>query len=65
MNVVCCQVEVSASDRSLFQKSPVECDVCEYDREALIMRRSWPTGAFGPWKEVYIYVYCHYSKWIL
>jgi hypothetical protein len=47
MSVVCCQVEVSAPGRSLIQKSPIEWDVCEYDREASIMRRSWPTG--GCW----------------
>ena len=27
VSVVCCQVEVSASDRSLVQRSPTECDV--------------------------------------
>jgi hypothetical protein len=37
--VVCCQVEVSASGLLLVQRSPTECDVSEYDREASIMRR--------------------------
>jgi hypothetical protein len=23
--------------------------VSEYDHDASIIRRSWPTGAFGPW----------------
>jgi hypothetical protein len=41
---VCCQVEVSASDRSLVQRSPTECSVSECDREASIMRMPWPTG---------------------
>jgi hypothetical protein len=43
VSVVCCQVEVSASERSLVQRSPTECCVSEYDREASIMRG--PTGA--------------------
>jgi hypothetical protein len=33
----CCQVEVSANGWSLIQRSPTECDVSEYDREASIM----------------------------
>jgi hypothetical protein len=44
VSAVCCQVEVSASGRSLIQRSPTECDVSECDREASIMRRPWPTG---------------------
>jgi len=43
VGVVCCQVEVSASGRSLDHRSPSECCVSEYDREASITRRSWPT----------------------
>ena len=62
MSVVFCQVEVYASGRSLFQKSPIERGVCEYDREASIMRRPWPIEAVEPWKEVYIYIYCQYKK---
>jgi hypothetical protein len=42
VSVVCCQVEVSASGRSLVQRSPTECGV-SCDREASIMRRPWPT----------------------
>ena len=37
MSVVCCQVEVSAKDRSLVQRSHSECGVSECDREAPIM----------------------------
>jgi len=33
MCVVFCQVEVSATDRSLVQRSPTECGVSEYDLE--------------------------------
>ena len=32
VSVVCCQVEVSATGRSLVQRSPTECGVSEYDR---------------------------------
>jgi hypothetical protein len=38
LSVVCCQVEVSSTGRSLFQRSPTECD-----GEACKMRRPWPT----------------------
>jgi len=44
LSVVCCQVEVSASGRSLVQRSLTDCGVSEYDRKASIMRGSWPTG---------------------
>jgi len=43
VSVVCSRVEVSATDRSLIQRSLTECGVSEYDREASIMRRPWPT----------------------
>jgi hypothetical protein len=40
---VCCQVEVSASGRSLVQRSPTECGVSsECDLENSRMRRPWP-----------------------
>ena len=52
MSVVCYQVDVSSSGRSLVQKSPIECGASEYDREASIMRRPWSTGAVRPWKEI-------------
>ena len=42
VSVFCCQVEVSASGRSFFQRSPIMCGVSEWDREASIMRRLWP-----------------------
>ena len=43
VSVVCCEAEVSSSRWSLVQRSPTECDVCECDREASIMRTPWPT----------------------
>ena len=36
VRVVCCQVEVSATSRSLVQRSPIECDVSECDLENLV-----------------------------
>ena len=42
VSVVCSQVDVSASGRSLVQRSPTECDVSSgCDREAP-QGRSWP-----------------------
>ena len=43
VSVACCQVEVSATGRSLVKRSPADCGVSEFDREALIMRRPWPS----------------------
>ena len=42
VTAVCCQVDVTATDRSLVQRSPVDCGVSECDREASIMRTPWP-----------------------
>jgi hypothetical protein len=45
VTVVCCQVEVSVSGRSLVQKIPTGCGVSECDSEASsIMRRPCPTS---------------------
>jgi len=41
------KVEVSATGRSLVQRSPTECDVSEYDIETSTMRRPRPTMAVG------------------
>ena len=43
VSFVCCQVEISASGRSLVKRSPTECGMSECDHEASIMRRPWPT----------------------
>jgi hypothetical protein len=55
VSVVCCQVEVSATGCSLVQRSPIECGVSEYDREASIMSRPWPTRAVEPLEKICIY----------
>ena len=55
VNVVCCQVEVSASGWSLVQKSPTECDVSECDRETSTMRRLRPTMATKSRRKLYRY----------
>jgi len=49
VSVVCCQVEVSASDRSLAQRSPTDCGVSECDHEPSTMRTPWPIRAVEPW----------------
>jgi hypothetical protein len=43
VNVVCCQVKVSASGCSLIQRSLTECGVSECGHESTTMRRPWPT----------------------
>jgi hypothetical protein len=43
VSVVCCQVEIFVSDRSLIQRSATECCVSECDHEASTMRRLWST----------------------
>jgi len=44
MSVVCREVWAFVSGYSLVRKSPNDCGVPECDREALTMRRPWPTG---------------------
>jgi hypothetical protein len=43
-NVVCCQVQVSASDCSLVQRRPAECCMSECDRESSIRGRHCPSS---------------------
>jgi hypothetical protein len=43
VNAMCCQVEVSATGWSFFQRNPTECCVSEYDCEASKMRWPWAT----------------------
>jgi len=50
VSVVCCQVEVSATGRSLVRRINTECSVSECDRESLIMMRPWLTG--GCWATI-------------
>ena len=49
VSVVCCQVRVSATDRSLVQIRPTECGVSEYDLETLTRRKSRPTRNVETW----------------
>jgi len=41
VSFVCCQIEVSATSRSLIQRSPNLCGVSEYNSEVSKMRRPW------------------------
>jgi len=43
VRVLCFNAEVSDSGWSLIQRSSTECGVSGCDREALIMKRPWPT----------------------
>jgi hypothetical protein len=49
--VGCCQVEVSATSRSLVQRSPTECGVSECDLETSTIRMPRLTRAVEPWKK--------------
>jgi len=42
---VCCQVQVSLTDRSFVQRSPTECGMSEGDLEISTMRRPSPIRA--------------------
>jgi hypothetical protein len=46
--VFCCQTQISATGLSPVQRSPTECGASEYDGEAAIMRRPWPTRGYWP-----------------
>ena len=43
MSVVCCEVEVSATGRSLVQRSLTKCGVSECDLETSTVRMPRPT----------------------
>ena len=60
VGVVCCEVEVSATGRSLVQRSRTECGVCECDHKAAVLRRFWPTRgccAMGKKPSLFPYVF--------
>jgi len=48
VSAVCCREEVSAPGRSLVQRSPTECGVCEGDWGSS-HRRPMPTRSVQPW----------------
>ena len=48
VSAVCCQVEVSATGRSLMRKSLTECGVSACGIETSTMRRRRPTRAVEP-----------------
>jgi hypothetical protein len=57
VSVVCCQVEGSATVRSLIQRRPTERGVSECDLETSTMRKTRPTRAVEPFIYIYIYIY--------
>ena len=50
VSVVCCHVDISATGRSLVQRSPTECGVSECDLETSKLRMPSPTSAVKPGK---------------
>jgi len=50
VSVLCCQVDVSATGRSLAQRNPTECGVSECDPRIPRMRRPRTTRAVQPWR---------------
>jgi hypothetical protein len=59
VSVVWCQVEVSATGRSLIQRSPTECGASGFDREASI-KRPWPNRSCRTVKKVSLFDYCYF-----
>jgi hypothetical protein len=45
---VCCQLEISATGRSLVQRSPIKCGVSECDFEISTWRTPRPTTVVKP-----------------
>ena len=58
--VVCFQVDVSVTSRSLVQRSLTYCVVSECDHEASIIRRPRPTRAVGPEKKKKLHIYIYF-----
>ena len=54
--VLCCQVEFSATGRSLVQGSPTECGVSKYDCKASILGDPGPLEAVASKKKLFIYL---------
>jgi hypothetical protein len=59
VSAVRCEVKASATDRSLVQRSPTECDVSEYDLETSTVRRARPNRSCRTLKKK---VFITYSK---
>jgi hypothetical protein len=51
VNVVCCQVEITATGRSLVQRSPTECGMSECVR-GTSLRRSRHSSAVESWEKI-------------
>ena len=68
VSVVCCHVEVSATGRSLLQRSPIECGMSECDLQTSTTNSVLPTGAANPLKQPYLLqnihkkLHCHFKN---
>ena len=60
MDIVCCQIKVPVTDRSLVQRSPTECGVSECDCEASIMGPTMGCCAMG--RECTVLIPRHFGK---
>ena len=57
--ILCVQVQISATSRSLVQRIPTECSVSECDHEASTIRRPWSTrGCSAMGKKKYLNAVC-------
>jgi hypothetical protein len=54
LSIVCCQVEVSATGRSLVQGSATKCGVSECDLETSISRMPRPPRTVEPRKKMFM-----------
>ena len=59
VSVACCQVQVSATCRSLVKRSPTEYGVFECELETSRMRRSRPTRTVEPWDKECTHTHTH------
>jgi hypothetical protein len=52
VNVVCCQVEVSARGLSLVEGSPTECGASRFDPEISTLSKPWPVRTAKSLKKI-------------
>jgi len=59
VNVVCFQVEVSVTGRTLLQRTATDGGVSECDHESSTMRRPWPNTVDEPWTKKIFHWLCY------
>ena len=63
VSVVFCHVKVSATGRSLVQRSPTDCGVSECNREASTIMKPWLTKGCQAKKSVIYYNLARFRYW--